>query len=626
MRIENYIDLSGRNGCSGLFFASGSFGLIDGEAKYTASEKDGKIVYITEKNGVRLTATFEMVGAVCVRRDVLENISEGEIVVGDLLSRFTLDGDDYNVYTQYSAWLHESTGDWQRLVTQIRTEAGSMRGCEGATPMMALENRYTGRLSVFHLMPSAQWQMGARKYPRMDKEVVVLEAGLLGRGLHFSLKSGEQIVLPEIIFYPAKNKTDLDAYKLHRYYNKTYPRKTLPVIYNSWMHCFDDLDIDDLKRQADTAQAMGFEAYMIDAGWFGNGDNWSRCVGDWEENLTSGPCGRLAELSAYVRERGMVFGLWFEPERASGASRSVREHPDFYIQSEGAWLLDFSNPLAVDFIYEKVASNIEKYSLGWVKFDFNDSIPIDPSGCAFYHYLAGQRRFIERLQQRFPEVYITNCASGGYRMDLHQAKFTNSLWISDNHSPLFGLDILRGTLKRMPTSCIERWNVQKYAESFPCSGYKGQVGVLFNCNNGTWDSITNVDASFAENFFIGGPMGFSCDLFGMPEEHKTAWKNAIAKYKEDREFFRTASAHILVDTDSICAIEYADETFSRIILQVYTKTVHAESIIIYPVLDENASYTYGDTAVQGRTLAEDGVLVNTNKEFACSRLDFFRKA
>lgn len=40
-----------------------------------------------------------------------------------MLSRFTLTGNEYEVYTQYNAWQHESKGVWQKLVTQIGTAA-----------------------------------------------------------------------------------------------------------------------------------------------------------------------------------------------------------------------------------------------------------------------------------------------------------------------------------------------------------------------------------------------------------------------------------------------------------------------------------------------------------------------
>ena len=41
MRIDNYIDFNGDVGISGLFYVSSSFGIIDGNAKYSKKEKNG---------------------------------------------------------------------------------------------------------------------------------------------------------------------------------------------------------------------------------------------------------------------------------------------------------------------------------------------------------------------------------------------------------------------------------------------------------------------------------------------------------------------------------------------------------------------------------------------------------
>lgn len=39
MRIKNYLNLKGIPGASGLFFACGSFGIVDGDCNYTHEEK-----------------------------------------------------------------------------------------------------------------------------------------------------------------------------------------------------------------------------------------------------------------------------------------------------------------------------------------------------------------------------------------------------------------------------------------------------------------------------------------------------------------------------------------------------------------------------------------------------------
>jgi alpha-galactosidase len=297
MRIESFIDTKGLPGISGLHAVIGSFGTVDGDAEYTRNEREGKVVYEHTTETVKLTAEFTVYdnGAV-IRRDTLENISDKPVTLHKLMMRFHMDGNEYDVYTQFSGWQHESSGDWQRLVTEIGVGSTGIRACDSAAPIMALSNRYTGRNTVFHLMTNGQWRITARKLFYKDREMVSVEMGLTDVALSLDVDPGEVIELPTVIFFNVESKIDLDAYKLHEVYNELYPRKCIPIVYNSWLYCFDKLNIDDLKIQASCAKDLGIEAFMIDAGWFGDGEGWWSSVGDWEENLTSGPCGRLGEL------------------------------------------------------------------------------------------------------------------------------------------------------------------------------------------------------------------------------------------------------------------------------------------------------------------------------------------
>lgn len=622
MDLKNVVDFMGIAGYSGLFFACGSFGIVDGDCNYTCEEKGNEKIYRYANEKIALVATFtQKENGVVIRKDYLENIAKEPLEINDLCSRFCMDGNAYEVYTQYNAWLHESSGGWQRLITQVTAAAQGIRACDGATPMMALHNLYTGKNTVFHILPNAQWKITARKYPQADKEIVVVEAGFNNDNLRLQVAVDEIIELPEVIFFTAENKTDLDAYKLHEVYNGLYPRRTMPVIYNSWLYCFDNLDIDAILNQVDCAAEIGFEAFMIDAGWFGNGDGWFRSVGDWEENTVSGPKGRLIEISNRVREKGMIFGLWFEPERASPASKAVQAHPDYYIDKR---LLDFGNPEAVDYITDALSKQIEKYHIGWVKFDFNATIPLDPSGNAFYRYLQGQKRFVETLRQRFPQLYLTNCASGGYRMELYQGSMFDSFWLSDNQGPYKGLDIVKNTLKRLPTGLIERWNVQKYADDFLEYGNKEKVGRMLSCNNATWDFMISVKDSFTKGFLAAGPMGWSCDL-DVPAHYKALWKEWVAEHKRNREFYKTAVARILVDTEAISVIEYADSDRNRCIIQIFTKTTYARNLIIYPWVSQNASYRMGDAVICGKDLAENGIAVEDLLENDCRVIELIKE-
>ena len=150
MYLKNLIDWQGNAGFSGLFFACGSFGVIDGDCNFAYEEKEKERIYRYDNGEITLVATFtEMKNGVVIRKDYLENVSKDVQEISGLLSRFCMDGNAYDVYTQYNAWQHESSGGWQKLVTQVTAASEGIRTCDGATPMMALHNLYTKKILFF---------------------------------------------------------------------------------------------------------------------------------------------------------------------------------------------------------------------------------------------------------------------------------------------------------------------------------------------------------------------------------------------------------------------------------------------------------------------------------------------
>lgn len=609
MRLEKFFNKKKLDTVKGLMSTRGSFGTIESDAVYSLKTVGNKNIYTHETDTVRLTCEFTTFdnGAI-LRKDTLTNLTDKDIEINKLSSRFLMDGNAYEVYTQYSAWQHESLGEWQKLTTCITAETQGIRTCDGATPMLALSNLYNGVNTVFHLIPNCQWKMSVKKFPISKYEQVIVETGLQDSGLKLHVHKGETIELPEVVFFEAQNKTDLDAYKLHEVFNSLYPRRRLPVIFNSWLCCFSNVDVDRLKLQVDTAASLGVEYFMIDAGWFGIGSNWFKSVGDWEENLTGGPKGRLYELSEYVREKGMGFGLWFEPERAGVESKAVKSHPEYFINNT---FLNFADEKARKYILDAVKTQMDKYKISAVKFDYNATMPYDLTSEAFYRYWQGYRAFIKEFKTIYPNVYMTCCGGGGFRMELGQAKLFDSFWFTDNQGPYDGIRIIKDTIKRLPPALIERWNVQTYTKGIiPNNPDKS---VMIHCNNATWDFLIGIKDSFSEEFTRGGPIGFSCDINAFSDEYKNRWKAVIDEHKLTRDFYINASAKILVDSNEIIAIEYFDKNFDKLIIQVFSKVTYTYDLTVYPTVDENAEYVVNGQIVNGKSLKRDGLYISADK-------------
>ena len=142
-----------------LWNIQGTFGRVEGgvaEADALTAAGDGWAVRAEIKEDE--TGVFS-------RRDTFQNTSDGEMLLSSLSSRFTFDGGEWEVYTQYNGWQNENMGGWAPLTTTVSAEGISARTAVGAAPFMVLWNQQSNRGYAFHLISYASWEMKAtRRY------------------------------------------------------------------------------------------------------------------------------------------------------------------------------------------------------------------------------------------------------------------------------------------------------------------------------------------------------------------------------------------------------------------------------------------------------------------------------
>ena len=587
----------------------GSFGKVKGEVR---SENGG---FAYESKDVRVVTTVETDRfGVSLRKTVLKNVSAQEIAARCLLDRFCFEGGEYEVYTQASSWENESRGLWQPLHTGVETRGSLICGSNGAAPILALWNVQAGRGRVFHLLADGAWQMTASRTPGnggATTTAVAVEVGVDSRHLDYVLKPGEEVALPEVVSYEFTNKTDLDCHRLHAFWNARYPAKRpLPTIYNSWMCRFDKLDAQFVLEQVKKAKALGATYFVIDAGWFGPKADWGSVRGDWAESPDGYLGGRMADVSKAVREAGMKFGFWLEAESASPKSKIVREHPEYFLNLDGVYFLDFTNPAAFNYLLETACALVRKYNAEFMKFDFNQNADYDPTGRAFMAYNAGYRRFVREIRRRNPGIYLQGCASGGLMMNLGWARDFDSFWPSDNESPYQGFRIVKETMLRMPPRLLDRWIVARTVANIQ-PDYGGKDSRLIACDNGTWTQLRSVWPDYLDAFMTGGPVGFSCDLTAYSPADLGHFAETLANFRQDDAFWRRAVGRLLCDTPSLAAIQYDDLTLDDVRLVVLCDNLRQKSTMLHPVLTPGADYLVDGRRRSSADLAANGVVVKT---------------
>lgn len=593
------------NGIGDLFSLCGSF------PKPVGTPQKNENVYTFGGEGFETRTENDVHSSgVCVRRDIITNTSDRGLVITRALSKFVFNGGEYEVYTQYGEWCNESLGKWQPLVTEICAGNDDIRFNCGSAPFVAIYNLQNGRGMAFHLLAGSKWTLKVKRCfsSAGQRKTVTVELGVDDSDLEYALAPDETLEMPSVLYYEFKNKTDMDAYKLHRYYNDVYPARELPIIYNSWMSRFDRISFDILSEQLDVATRLGAEYFVIDAGWFGKPTEWFDKVGDWEECTDCSMKGKMKEFADKVRSRGLKFGLWFEIERAALGSRAFGDHPEYYIKEGGNAFVDFGDPEACKYIFDILAEQIRKYGIEFIKFDFNAQIGFDPYRTSFLRYFKGYDEFIKRIGTEFPNVYLECCASGGLRMASSNIPGFDSFWMSDNHSLYTQLEIFKNTLLRMPSRALERWITIRSLESFEPVYPVGRKEKILVSGDSGWGHIEAVNIDYLKNCTLGGPIGISCDLTQISADTVKLLSEHFAKYKSEREFWKSSECHILCDTETLLVLEFCDRGYGEIKICSFTKIPHQNTVTVYPVCDETASYVNdGGESVSGFSLSEDGV-------------------
>ena len=597
------------NSVKDVYTFKGSFDLPTGSVVNT----ENGFVYFG--NGFKAEATVEKhPSGVCKRTDVITNVSDEPIDLRAALAKFSFNGGEYEVYTQYSEWCHESNGAWQRLVTEIGVGNDDVRTNVGSAPFLAIYNTQNGRGVAFHVLAQSTWQMKAKKFYSHQGHVkqICVEIGINEKGFDYTLEPGQSFKMPQILYYEFKNKLDMDAYKLHRYYNSLKPARSMPLAYDTWLSNFDDISYELMMEQLEGARELGLEYFTVDAGWFFAPRKWWNSVGDWEEALNDSMCGRMKELADKVREYGLKFGLWFEIERAGKDSKSLIEHPEHYLMENGYGFVNFADPKAVDYIYEKLEHNIIKYGIEYIKFDYNAELTYDKTGHSFIEFFDGYQKFLRRINKEHPEIYLENCASGGLRMSLASLEGFDSFWISDNHSLYTQLEVFKNTVVRMPSRALETWLTIATFEDFTPTYDGAPTEKIYASGNQDWSYAEFVQDSFLKAVMFGGPIGISCNLSKLSAKTKALLKEKFEQYKNERDFWAGSECHILCDTETMLVLQFNDAEFNEIKIFAFADNAMQSEITVYPFVEGKGDYMQEDKVLTSAQIDENGVTLSVD--------------
>ena len=296
------------------------------------------------------------------------------------------------------------------------------------------------------------------------------------------------------------------------------PERPRPVHYNCWEAVYFNHNLPELKEIAEHAVELGAERFVLDDGWFGDRDDDTRALSDWEVDPRKYPDG-LTPLIEHIHALGMSFGIWFEPEMINPNSNVFRAHPDWALGGEDQILgrqqmaLNMGLPEVREFLFERMSKVLGDHDIDYVKWDHNRVLPMPDAD-----QTRGSYALIDRLRSAFPKVEIESCASGGGRIDFGILSRTHRVWLSDSNDALERLKIQHNAAIFLP-ACVPGSHVGPRV----CH----TSGRVLNIRFRAWVAAQR-------------HMGFEMDPRELSEEERVILKDVTAWWKANRHWMLNA--------------------------------------------------------------------------------------
>ena len=455
---------------------------IPGLPSVFASEEESetlKIICEDSKAGIRIFLYYSVIGdlGVLLRHQEIENTGKKPLKLHNVQSlSLELPAQPYDVLSLYGSHAKEAEKNRFPLHHGIQ-RFESLRGSSSPQnqPFFALMSPDTsqehGTVYGFHFIYSGNFlaQAECDQFGNVRAQI-----GIHPENFCWTLEPGETFASPEAVLNYSDEGLNGMSHNFHQLYlNHLIPshfaRRPRPVLLNSWEAMYCDVSLEKIETQAELAKKAGIELFVLDDGWFRSGNTTRTSMGDWICNENKLP-GGISAAARIVHEKGLQFGLWFEPEAVGKDSILYQEHPDWvihvpgYSMTEGRheYLLDLSQEPVRNYIKHMLHSYLKDGEIDYIKWDMNrpltnvNSVLLDRNhkGETSHRYILGLYDILNWLKQTYPELLVEGCSSGGARFDPGMLYYVPQIWASDNTDAYDRISIQDGFSLLYPPSAI----------------------------------------------------------------------------------------------------------------------------------------------------------------------------
>jgi len=474
---------------------------------------------------------------VITRRVKVINHANEKIVLRKIMS-MSLDilGYGYDMITLDGGWIKETNAHRRELsygitVNDSTTGSSSNRHNPGVILAKKGTMEDTGICYGFNLVYSSNHYTAVE---RSNHDLLRIMSGINPYNFNWILEQGEEFETPEAAMtFSSEGLNGLSGH-MHDFVNHHIVRgefrnKERPVLMNNWEATFFDFNERKLMNLAKEAKKLGVELFVLDDGWFGERNDDTKGLGDYQVNLKKLP-GGLTGIAQKIKTLGMSFGLWIEPEMVNADSDLYRKHPEYAVKikrrepslGRNQLVLDLCRKDVQDYIIEQVNTLLKSAEISYVKWDMNRHISdmhsdeVKHQGMFYHSYIIGLYRVLKRITEENPEVLFESCSSGGNRFDLGMLSYMPQVWASDNTDPIERLKIQEGLSYFYPLSTIGAHVSQSPHQQ----------------------TLRNTPLETRFNVAAFGLLGYELDLSELNLKEKQEIKAQIAWYKKNRRLMQ----------------------------------------------------------------------------------------
>lgn len=446
----------------GLKNLNTSFAISSKYVSHKVNDKPNYLeVVITSKNNELLITTHYLLYKSCPALSTyseVKNISKHSVDLEHISSFYNLGVMESNLATNYiyfarNSWHREAQWEKHKMNDvgifngNDFTSNGSFLLTNNGTwstkeylPMAVLEDASNKLATVYQIENNGSWHIEVGEYINQ----VYINLG----GPDFNHNFWARTLNPNEVFKTCQvtvgfahnfEESIQVLTKARRLIRRNFvDNQKLPIIFNDYMHALWDRQTSkDILPLVDIAHKVDCDIFCIDAGWFHEGDKWWNLIGDWREAKVNFPDGGLKAVIDYIHKNKMKAGLWIEIEVVGIHSPALKYLKDDYfftingkrVVHNERYQLDFANPKVYQYALKVIDNLMKLYHLDYLKIDYNIDAGLGTNGRSsnvpdgLLNHNRAFIRWLNEVENKYPNLTIENCASGGCRMDYEILKY-----------------------------------------------------------------------------------------------------------------------------------------------------------------------------------------------------------